>query len=104
LNSTLNSEAPYYSNKEGTVLIVGDVEVPMEWFLKASPYVKRNIQDWLFTFEPHTRKRVIGTLDENQQFVTWPGAKVFPQGEYPEGFIFSPSNSTGSGPQFSVTF
>jgi hypothetical protein len=94
----------HFSNKEGTLLVVGDAEIPLEWFLKASPRVKRNIQDWSFTFQPHPNKRVIGVLDENQRFVTWPGAKVFPDGEYPEGFIFLSPNQSGSGPQISVSF
>lgn len=94
----------YYSNKERTHLVVGDAEIPMEWFLKASPHVKRNIQDWFFTFPEDSNKRVMGTLDENQKFVTWPGAKIFPEGEYPEGYIFARQKRKGSEPQTGVSF
>ncbi|PAW70512.1 MAG: hypothetical protein B9S35_15025 [Opitutia bacterium Tous-C5TDCM] len=76
------------SRRDDIEIVVGDARVPSEWFDKASDHVRKQIRDWAFTLKSIEGKNVIGVVDENGNFVTWPGAKVFAEGEYPEGYIF----------------
>lgn len=73
---------------ESDDVVVGDATVPAEWFENASDHVRAQIMSWVFTIRKIDGKNLIGVTDENGDFVTWPGAKEFAEGDYPEGYIF----------------
>ena len=82
------SSAIVAPKRDGGHVVVGDATVPVEWFDRASNHVRAQIMNWAFTLKKIDGKNLIGVSDENGDFVTWPGAKEFADGDYPEGYIF----------------
>lgn len=84
--ATITSSVAHESGNN--IMVFGDAMIPEKWFEGASDHVRAQIKNWSFTLKEIDGKNLIGVVDEDGNFVTWPGAKEFAEGEYPEGYIF----------------
>lgn len=69
-------------------IIVGEVKVPWVWFCGTSDHVRNEIVSWSFKIHKIDGKNIVGVVGRDGDFVTWPGAQSYPDGNFPPGYTF----------------